>query len=175
MALRPSRRSSSRTRSSSLRTSDAATTSSSKGDSDPNYTYISVGRVLSQWEGVKIELGYVYTAVAGNHGDWYKLLEYVEGSSFKGRFCILEKALSSFFVKHPEQEIEAKLECFLKKVNKFAARRHDVAHGIVRDHSWAGWRIPPDTTDPTGYFLLPSHYKGKALQRLRTQIFRLRH
>src|SRR5260370_33224650 len=88
MVLRPSRRSSSRTRSSSLRTSDAATTSSSKGDSDPNYTYISVGRVLSQWEGVEIELGYVYTAVAGNHGDWYKLLEYVEGSSFKGRFCI---------------------------------------------------------------------------------------
>src|ERR1700676_5509494 len=32
------------------------------GDPDPNHTYISVGRVLSQWEGVEIQLGYVYTA-----------------------------------------------------------------------------------------------------------------
>ncbi len=133
-----------------------------EGDSDPNQTYLSVGRVLSQWEGVEIQLGYIYTAAVGKHGDWWALLEYGEGSAFRGRFIILQDAVSNLFVKLPNQEVEGKLDYFLTKVSNFALRRHDVAHGIVRDRSWANWRLPPDPGDTTGYFLLPSHYKGRA-------------
>ncbi|SHH24973.1 hypothetical protein SAMN05444169_6534 [Bradyrhizobium erythrophlei] len=133
-----------------------------EGDPDPNHTYFSVGRVLSQWEGVEIQLGYVYTAAVGRLGDWWALLEYGEGRAFLGRFNILKAAISNLFVRLPNQEVEGKLDCFLIKVNDFAARRHDVAHGIVRDRGWANWRLPHDPGDTTGYFLLPSHYKGRA-------------
>jgi hypothetical protein len=127
------------------------------GDKDPNLTFQYVGRVLSQWEGVEIQLGYIYTAVVGKHGDWWALQDYGAQSGFKRRFSTLEKALDSYFIKHPSQEVEGKLKSFLEKVDKFAARRHDVAHAIVRDRSWAPWRV--EGADTTGYFLLPAHYK----------------
>jgi hypothetical protein len=133
-----------------------------EGDSNPNYTHMSVGRVLSQWEGVEIQLGYVYTAAAGNPGDWYALLEYGKGSTSAVRLEIVRKAVTAFFVKHPNQEVEGRVDTLLTTAGLFAARRHDMAHGIVRDHTWARWRIPPDPHDTTGYFLLPSHYKGKS-------------
>jgi hypothetical protein len=133
-----------------------------EGDKNPFDTYQAVGRLLSQWEGVEIQLGYIYTSAVGRHGDWWALLEYGEGSAFRGRFLILQEAISNLFIKFPNQEVEGKVDCFLKKVSNFAQRRHDVAHGIVRDRSWAPWRLPPDPVDTTGHFLLPSHYKGRA-------------
>ena len=133
-----------------------------EGNSNPNYTYRSVGRVLSEWEGVEIQLGYVYTAAAGNPGDWYALLEYGKKSTSARRLEILRKAVTAFFVKLPNQEVEGRVERLVTMAGFFAARRHDIAHGIVRDHTWARWRIPTDGRDTTGYFLLPSHYKGNA-------------
>ncbi len=133
-----------------------------EGDLHDHTTYLFVGRVLSQWEGVEIQLGYIHAAAVGRHGDWDALLEYGKGSAFLGRFTILQNVISSFFARHPNQEAEGNLCRFLAKVNNFAARRHDVAHGIVRDSGWVRWRLPHDPGDPTGYFLLPSHYKGRA-------------
>lgn len=133
-----------------------------EGDTHPDITHRSVGRVLSEWEGVEIQLGYIYTAIVEKHGDWYALLEYGEGRAFKGRFDILRNAISDFFVKHPNQDDEATLDRFLVRVTNFAARRHDVAHGIVRDRRWANWRLPHDPGEPSGFFLLPSHYKARA-------------
>jgi len=132
-----------------------------EGDSNPNYTYMAVGRVLSQWECVEIQLGYVYTAATGNPGDWYTLLEYGDGNTTAHRLKIVRDAVTAFFVKYPNQAVEGRVESVLTMAGLFAARRHDVAHAIVRDHTWARWRIPPDPRDPTGYFLLPSHYRGK--------------
>jgi hypothetical protein len=133
-----------------------------EGDADPNHTYLSVGRVLSQWEGVEIQLGYIFTAVVGKHGDWYALLEYGEGTTSAHRLRIAREAVDSFFIRHPNQDVEGRVCSLLTKAGRFAARRHDVAHGIVRDCTWARWRIPPDSRDTTGYFLLPSHYRGSS-------------
>ena len=133
-----------------------------EGDADPKQIYMSVGRVLSQWEGVEIQLGYIYTAATGRHGDWYALLEYGEGNTTARRLRVVHEAVDAFFVRRPYQDAEARVACLLKSAGFFAARRHDIAHGVVRDHTWARWRIPPDRRDPTGFFLLPSHYRGKA-------------
>jgi hypothetical protein len=65
-----------------------------EGDPDPNHTYISVGRVLSQWEGVEIQLGYVYTAAAERHGDWWALLEYGDFSDSSTSFETLYRTFS---------------------------------------------------------------------------------
>jgi hypothetical protein len=109
-----------------------------EGDSNPDILYAAVGRLLSQWEGVEIQLGYIYAAAAEQHGDWHALHDY------------------------PDQAAEGTTKAVVDSATLFAARRHDVAHGIVRDRSWARWRIPPDPRDTTGFFLLPSHYRGKS-------------
>src|ERR1700720_3688429 len=83
-----------------------------EGDPSPWGLYQEVGRLLSQWEGVEIQLAYVHTAARGNHGDWVTLLQYGKGSAFKGRFDILQKTINSAFIKHPNQNIEAKLDRF---------------------------------------------------------------
>jgi hypothetical protein len=142
-----------------------------KGDSDSNYTYMAVGRVLSQWEGTEIQLGYIYSAASGKPGDWYALLEYGEGSTSTHRLRIVRDAVDEFFIKNPNQAAEGRAVGLLKAATNFAGRRHDIAHGIVRDHTWARWRIPPDTTDTTGYFLLPSHYKGSAYSELALPLY----
>jgi hypothetical protein len=133
-----------------------------EGDNHPDVTYISVGMVLSQWEALEIQLGYIHAAIVGKPGEWESLLKYGEGSAFVGRLIILKRAAEKMFVKKPNQTLEANFSCFCNKVSGFAIRRHDVAHGIVRDHRWANWRIPSDPGDTSGFFLLPSHYKGSA-------------
>jgi hypothetical protein len=42
----------------------------SAGNADPNDIYIGVGRVLSQWEIVELQLGYLYTAFILKHNRW---------------------------------------------------------------------------------------------------------
>ena len=114
---------------------------------------------------------YIYTSAVGKHGDWWALLEYGEGNAFGGRFVILQTAISKFFVRHPSQDVEGSVNLFLTKVSNLATRRHDVAHGIVRDRSWAAWRLPPTPADTTGYFLLPSHYRGRAFDSTALPIY----
>jgi hypothetical protein len=123
---------------------------------------VSVGRVLSQWECVEIQLGYIYAAADGQHGDWDALQEYGKGTTTAQRLGLLQSKLEGFFVKRPSQEAEGRTNSLITMARDFAARRHDVAHGVVRDNTWARWRIPPDPRDTTGFFLLPSHYRRKA-------------
>jgi hypothetical protein len=134
----------------------------SAGNADPNDIYNGVGRVLSQWEIVELQLGYLYSAFVLKHQDWEALLEYGRGSSSKDRFSVLSKAAKQFFIVHSDQTIEGELECLLRRTNSFKDRRHDVAHAIVRDETWAQWVVQDprsETRTPKGYFLLPTHYK----------------
>jgi hypothetical protein len=134
-----------------------------RGDLNPNETYAGVGRVLSQWEAVEIQLGYLYTIAAGKPGEWETLLEYGRGSAFVGRFRILEDKVAELFRKRPDQDVEAQFGAFRDEAKGWASRRHDVAHGIVRSHEWAHWWLLGEPAPPSeGFFLLPSHYKGSA-------------
>ena len=92
------------------------------------------------------------------------MIEYGRGSTFKGRMTLLLADKERFFIKVHDQEIEAEFETLYRKVIAFADRRHDVAHAVVRDETWADWRTP-NFPDPNSmgrrYFLLPSHYKAR--------------
>jgi hypothetical protein len=133
-----------------------------EGDQHPDQTHLAVGHVLSGWEGVEIQLGYMYASAVGKRDDCWTLLEYGESSAFRGRFRVLEEALGKLFIKRPNQEVEGRVMPFVTKADNFSRRRNEVAHGIVRNHQWARWRIPPNPDDPTGWFLLPAHYAGRA-------------
>jgi hypothetical protein len=136
------------------------------GDINADDTYAGVGHVLSQWEQVEIQLGYLHSAFLFKHLDWYAMIEYGKGHTFRARSGLLLAEGTRFFVKTPNQQAEAEFEALYQKIVAFSDRRHDVAHGIVRDETWANWRTP-GFQDPNSmgrrYFLLPSHYKAKNL------------
>ena len=130
-----------------------------EGDANPEVLCMAVGRLLSQWEGVEIQLGYIYAAAVEQHGDWDALRDYGAGTTTARRLDLLQSAVDTFSVRYPDQAAEGRINAVINSATLFAARRHDVAHAIVRDSSWARWRIPPDPRDPSGFFLLPSHYR----------------
>lgn len=116
----------------------------SAGNATPNDLYIGVGRVLSQWEIVELQLGYLYTAFVLKHQNWEAVIEYGRGPTFKSRSDILTKAAKHFFVAHNNQRIEGDFDCLFRRTVLFGDRRHDVVHAVVRDESWARWIIQLD-------------------------------
>lgn len=134
-----------------------------KGDENPFLVYAATGQVLSRWESVEIQVGYVYTALVGSHGNWFSLCDYGSGVTTRSRLQILGEAAKKFFVRKPHQALEGEFYDLNDKVVGFASRRHDIAHGIVRGEGWTNWRIPEEPyQDAQGFFLLPSHYRGQS-------------
>jgi hypothetical protein len=134
----------------------------SAGNANPNDIYCAVGRVLSNWEIVELQLGYLYTAFISKPQNWGAVIEYGSGAAFKRRSQILERAAKEFFITHSNQRIEGEFDCLFRITILFGDRRHDIAHAIVRDESWARWVIQsgqPGQLPPRGYFILPTHYK----------------
>lgn len=138
-----------------------------QGDANPKDTYVGVGCVLSQWERVELQIGYVYTGLVGKHGEWEALREFGEGATTRSRLCRLKQAASQLFIAKPHQWREGDFDRFCKEAEAAAARRHDVAHGVVRSHEWANWWVSSEASPPQrGFFLLPSHYKGSAYNEI---------
>jgi len=100
------------------------------GDSDDRITYEGVGRVLSQWEAIEFRLAQIYSVFVGDpNGDALK--RYGAGRIFRDRFTALQTASEPYFIKRPNQELEAQLKCLGNAATGFADRRNDVAHGMV--------------------------------------------
>ena len=134
------------------------------GDTNSEETYAGVGKVLSQWEQTEIQLGYLHSAFLFRHLDWEAMIKYGKGATFRSRSTLLIESKNHFFVRVHDQNIEAEFDALYQKVTSFADRRHEVAHAVVRDETWADWRIPnyPDlNTMGKRWFLLPSHYKAR--------------
>src|ERR1700730_17851807 len=111
----------------------------SAGNANPHDIYCGVGRVLSNWEIVELQLGYLYTAFISNPQNWEAIIDYGRGPTFKGRSEILTRAARHFFIAHNNQRIEGEFDCLIQRTVLFGDRRHDVAHAVVRDESWAKW------------------------------------
>jgi hypothetical protein len=130
----------------------------SHGDLDENNTYAGVGRVLSGWEAMEAELSHIYSALIGKFRQADAYREYGTGRIFTDRMKTLRTAAERYFVRHPNQSLESQFDCLAKIAVKFADRRNEVAHSIVRDLLW-----PFRAGDAIGsqFFLVPSHYNYK--------------
>jgi hypothetical protein len=134
------------------------------GDSTDDRTYAGVGRVVTEWEHVELELGYLYSLFVGKHAELEGVREYGSGAVFAHRVETLTKAHERFAQSLPSQELEAEFFALINRIKKFSDRRNDVAHGVVRPIEWTR---PPDphgdSTDQSffGYCLVPPNYKGK--------------
>jgi hypothetical protein len=130
------------------------------GDLDENITYAGVGRVLSGWEAMEAELSHLYAAFVGKFHQAEAYREYGTGRIFTDRMKTLRTAAERYFVRHPNQSREGQFDCLAEIAVKFADRRNEVAHSIVRD---LGHVRPFQTDDAIGsqFFLVPSHYNYK--------------
>jgi hypothetical protein len=107
-----------------------------RGDDDIEHTYAGVGRVLSQWETLELELGFIYGLLLNQLEDIEAVRRYGEPKIFEERIKGLSAVASEYFKWNPHQETEAELDALLMSARQFAARRNDIAHSIVRPIQW---------------------------------------
>jgi hypothetical protein len=101
------------------------------GDEDKDETFIGVGMVMSRWESIEMILSVMYSVFALRPGDLETIREYGEPRMFQERLYGLRNAAREFFTFAPDQIMYATFERFAARVTGFAARRDEVAHGIV--------------------------------------------
>jgi hypothetical protein len=141
------------------------------GDDIEDSTYAGVGRVMSGWESVELELSYFHSLFVGRHEQLDAMREYGTGDTFQSRKRLLAQSASAFFTRHHNQEIEGDFCRLIIDATKFSHRRNDIAHGIVKPFEWI---IPPEyyfftnnsfvdncVAAPNKFVLVPQDYTGK--------------
>jgi hypothetical protein len=128
-----------------------------QGDLDENSIYAGVGRVLSMWELIELELSRIFGFFRGN-SQAYR--EYGQGRIFVERIRILRDAATLHFVSNCDQVREAEFDRLGECVEKFSNRRNDVAHSIVREIGFIRQRRVGDTAG-AAYLLVPPHYDAR--------------
>jgi len=102
-----------------------------QADEDMEFTFAGVGYVMTQWEIVEVNLARLYSALKGKLDDYATMREYGEGRIFRDRLACVRRAADQFFIRHPDQNLEAIFLGMETQVLGFADRRNDVAHGVV--------------------------------------------
>jgi hypothetical protein len=105
----------------------------SKGDPDQHITFNGVGRVLTMWETVEIELSHIYAICIGQYLQEEGYDRYYESArTTNNRIEAVQHEAERFAIRFPDQGRESAFLCFIRRVCGFADRRHEVAHGVVR-------------------------------------------
>jgi hypothetical protein len=98
------------------------------GDRSEKDTHNYRSRALDAWERVELALYMLDGVFCQAVGI---MSQYGKGIIFRNRFKFLEAAAESYFIKYPNQEIEAEFSVLSCHLLKYSLRRHDIAHGIV--------------------------------------------
>ena len=132
------------------------------GNRSSRVLYEAIGRALTTWELLETYLADLYAAFCeadcfdekANHS-------YGKPLNFYGRIIELRRAACEYFVKHPNQSVEAEFCWVVKFTNGFSHRRNDVAHGVVAMLHMA--RDPQETIlsglGPPQWCLVPPHFR----------------
>src|SRR5262245_4153884 len=130
-----------------------------EGDDDIESTFAGVGRVLSQWETIELELSYLYGHLLNQPDDMDIIRQYGDPITFNGRIDGLCRVAKDYFKQNPHQDTEAEFCDLVSRARGFSARRNDVAHSIVRPIQWI---TPQGIGDaPLQFCAVPPHYIGK--------------
>jgi hypothetical protein len=105
-----------------------------RGDQNPDTTQLGVGRIMSGWEWIELELSRVYSVFVGDpDGEAMRQYGIPTVSSF--RLEGLAKVAEAYFVKAPSQRVEGEFIRLLGLTRKLLSRRNEVAHGVIFDIS----------------------------------------
>jgi hypothetical protein len=126
-----------------------------RGDPTCEAVYEAVGRALSHWEILELDLACLYAKFLGISGQ-----EYVDARIFRERADVITSAACAYFVKHCNQEIESEFKRLIQDARLFSDRRNDIAHGVVAPV----WNMAHPELDQ--FMLRPSNYKRKEFNSL---------
>jgi hypothetical protein len=129
-----------------------------QGDDDQDTTFAGVGRLLTQWEMVEVELAQIYGLLVNRPDEIEALHQYGVPQIFRERIKGLRAVADVYFRWNPHQDTEAEFYSLTTKVHNFSERRNDVAHSIVRPFQWI---IPPNLEGPLQFCAVPPQYTGK--------------
>ena len=129
-----------------------------RGDDNQDTTFAGVGRVLTQWEMIEVELAQIYGWLDMRPDQIEALHRYGEPQSFRERKKGLQAVADLYFRRNPHQTAEGEFCTLITKVYNFSARRNDVAHSIVRPFQWI---LSPKLEGPLQFCAVPPHYTGK--------------
>lgn len=121
------------------------------GDANDDVLYAAIGRALSAWEYFENLLGDTFAGLCGARVTEGAERAYGVVSSFTGRRDMVDAAWSC----HPQRgrpEL-ADLPKTLERAKQFAARRNEIAHGVV-----IGWTV---SGKPRGFYLCPASYNSR--------------
>jgi hypothetical protein len=144
-------------------------------DYHEDITYASVGRFITRWENIEVELSHLYAIFVGKYFKPEAYDEYHDQSkTLRQRLTTLEEAARRYFVKYPDQDNERDFTLLMEEVRGFSERRHEIAHGIVRPyHLFAfmtEWSDPYDE-DRTRSCLVPPHYQRDWIDELQLPVY----
>jgi hypothetical protein len=104
-------------------------------DADLNTTCRAVGEALSKWEWFEGNLSLIFYYVIGiGYGNLAAARAYGAIEAFRVRKNLIEYAAELYFRITPDNYLQERLDELLKDASKFAARRNDIAHGIVQPY-----------------------------------------
>ena len=137
-----------------------------QGNGSDRALFESIGRALNAWEQIESELAHLYSAfLTGDRFDLPANLAYGVLNTSPLRLAGLQRVAKAHWVQHPSQDIEGEFERLSEMVDRYSARRNDIAHGIARPFQWIvapnleGLIMIP-TRDST-WCLIPPHYRPK--------------
>ena len=129
-----------------------------RGDDDQDTTFAGVGRLLTQWEMIEVELAQIYGWLVNRPDEIEALHQYGVPGTFTERIKGLRMVADVYFQWNPHQDSEAEFCSLTTKVLNFSARRNDVAHSVVRPFQWM---VSPNLEGPLQFCAVPPHYNGK--------------
>lgn len=132
-----------------------------RGDDNEDATYAGVGRVMSRWEAVEVELAHLYTIFVNRPHEADAIKGYGMGRIFAERLASLRGVTDLYFVSRSDQAVEGAPRDLLCRVRHYSDRRNEVAHGIVRQMRWVRSlrdNLAPDAVGKFQFCLVPPHY-----------------
>ena len=127
-----------------------------KGDATKEEVFVAIGGALSAWESLEGWLVTIFAElVAPNDFPLAARRAYGSILTFRGRKEMIEAAAKAVFFAFPNDTLQERLKSFLNEAQNFAARRNEIAHGIVKEY----WPKMLPTRFPTKEFALgPPEY-----------------
>lgn len=130
----------------------SALSSLSQKDQNLCQIYAAIGEALSVWSEVETMLSRIYSAFfAETQSDdfritrrWYASFK-MFGSmpSTAAKIAALQVVCKAYFITDVDKEEREYLEDILNLIEKFCARRNDIAHGVVKDKNGLYYLVTP--------------------------------
>jgi hypothetical protein len=125
------------------------------GEPNPDVLFLSIGRALSQWEMLELNLAILHTIFVGQPRLIDALQQYgTDNGTVRARLNAVKAAGERFFLIHCDQGSEGEFSSIIKALAAASTERHRIAHGIVTPVAL----VDPDDADSEGWITIGSRY-----------------